>query len=124
VHTLHTPYPVSRIAIRPEHDTEVVVLPFHGGAAPTTAPIYEIDDLTPEFDRFAPQIWDVRKGWVAKWGMSGILGPATGRHLYRPCYGTGLISLRSGRKGFTFGPSSVQVWNHRTARPSSTIQTT
>lgn len=84
MHTLHTPYPVGRIAIRPEHDTELVVLPFHGGAAATTAPIYEVDDSTPEFDRFAPQIWDVRKGWIAKWGMSGILGPATGKHLYNP----------------------------------------
>ena len=52
---------MGRSVIRPEHDTETVFLPFHGGAAATTVHIYKVDDSTPEFERLAPRIWNVGK---------------------------------------------------------------
>lgn len=82
-HTLHTPYPVGKIGWRPSFDTEIVVLPYHSNASgkgsslpiPTAEPI----------ERFAPQIWDIRKGWMAKWNLPSGDGPATGKFLSLGC---------------------------------------
>ncbi|KAG9055228.1 hypothetical protein FS842_002794 [Serendipita sp. 407] len=77
VHTLHTPYPVGKVGWRPSYETEVVVMPYHSGAAVTKPAPNAAPSRSDPHERFAPQIWDVRKGWLAKWQLPSYDGPAT-----------------------------------------------
>ncbi|KAG8824553.1 hypothetical protein FRC17_009079 [Serendipita sp. 399] len=78
LHTLHTPYPVGKVGWRPSFETEIVVLPYHSGAAVTKSSSNATSQRSDPNERFAPQIWDVRKGWLAKWQLPSADGPATG----------------------------------------------
>ncbi|PVF95403.1 hypothetical protein CPB86DRAFT_592041 [Serendipita vermifera] len=86
LHTIHTPYPVGKIAWRPDLPTEIIVLPYHssashlagGKSAQKSASTFKQGNVGDgAIDRYAPQIWDVRKGWVAKWAVDAADGPAT-----------------------------------------------
>lgn len=80
LHTLHAGYPIGKIGWRPSFETEIVVLPYHSGASgkPSSSKSTTVSEAS---ERFAPQIWDVRNGWLAKWSMPPIDGPATGESL-------------------------------------------
>lgn len=76
LHTIHTPYPVGKLGWRPFYDTEVLVIPYHGGWTPAK-PQENSETRFDSNEKYAPQIWDVRKGWLAKWQLPTIDGPVT-----------------------------------------------
>ncbi|KIM22660.1 hypothetical protein M408DRAFT_332845, partial [Serendipita vermifera MAFF 305830] len=86
LHTLHTEYAVGKLGWRPgpQFATEVVVLPYHSGSAGSNQRITHANvrsaaeaSAQDSMEKFAPQVWDVRKGWIAKWAIDAGDGPAT-----------------------------------------------
>jgi hypothetical protein len=59
----------------------MVVLPYHSGSQKVKKGSTK-EAVDSSMDRFAPQIWDVRKGWIAKWSVSAGDGPATGETMF------------------------------------------
>src|SRR5689334_13277753 len=94
VYTLHPPFPVRRVLWRPSYECEVVVVSnAKFGAGPS--PDYETtsgsklslstigrNPAGPEISE-AVEIWDVRRGWLPKWSISGstLEGGVTGGRL-------------------------------------------
>ena len=82
LHTLHIGYPVGKLGWRPgpQFATEVVVLPYHSGWGGAQRASHGITDGNSKeaLEKFAPRVWDIRKGWVAKWAIDTGDGPATG----------------------------------------------
>jgi WD40 repeat protein len=84
LHTLHAPYPIGKLGWRPgpQFATEVVVLPYHsggGGSQRMSNGAGTAEQSAPDsLEKFAPRVWDIRKGWVAKWALDAADGPATG----------------------------------------------
>jgi hypothetical protein len=79
-HTIHTPHPVRRLAWRPGHDTEIAVvsIPTTAPTGGSSTPMQETknleDDTSPaQTDESRLEVWDVRRGHVAKY----ILGKAS-----------------------------------------------
>jgi hypothetical protein len=86
-HTLHTPYPLRRIAWRPNHDTELVVVPQVQALVPSST--VSIDPSiasipqgldhsshSPSDDDAHIEVWDVRRHYIAKHAVPTRDGPA------------------------------------------------
>jgi hypothetical protein len=101
LHTLHAPYPIGKLGWRPgsQFATEVVVLPYHsggGGSQRLSNGAGTADQSAPDsLEKFAPRVWDIRKGWVAKWALDAADGPATGEQSTVQCSGHTIPALEA-----------------------------
>ena len=106
-YTLRSAYPVRRIVWRPEYECEIAIVSNNDYSTHTLdAPGSSLSgglgqDTTKAVDPLkekasssgdAIEIWDVRRGWIAKWRVSGSAseGGATGEYSAN-CTGTDLI---------------------------------
>ncbi|KAK4687450.1 SEA/GATOR complex protein SEA2/WDR24, partial [Tremellales sp. Uapishka_1] len=71
VHTLHTCYPLRRVAWRPNHSTELAIVSL-------TQPIVQIENTAPQQDEENTllEIWDVRRHYIAKYALPSQDGTA------------------------------------------------
>lgn len=84
LHTLHTPYPLRRISWRPEHATEIAIVPMsHQSVAatlvdPSIASVSQgLGQESVALDEDSHiEIWDVRRHHVAKYALPTIDGAA------------------------------------------------
>lgn len=84
VHTLHTAYPLRRVAWRPEHSTEIAIVPLaHQSAGstlvdPTIASVSQgLGQESVALDEDSHiEVWDVRRHHVAKYALPTVDGPA------------------------------------------------
>lgn len=83
IHTLHTLNPVKRVFWRPECDTELLVVPRPSGLSSSTVTrggaASGVGENTTELDGL--EVWDVRRGWIAKYVIEGGEGPISGPFL-------------------------------------------
>jgi hypothetical protein len=83
LHTLHTAYPLRRVAWRPEHDTELVVVPLADSQAaslvdPSIASVSQGlgQELVALDEDSHLEIWDVRRHHIAKYALPTVDGTA------------------------------------------------
>jgi len=74
VHSLHTAYPLRRLAWRPGHETELVIVPLEapsssGPSDPSADSVQQGLDLHPQDGDAHLEIWDVRRHYVAKFAL-------------------------------------------------------
>jgi WD40 repeat protein len=82
-HTLHTPNGVKRVLWRPEHDTEIAVVPLTSGISPAGGP-GAVDDpnaVGGEADKI--EVWDVRREWISKYILEAGDGAVAGEKYSR-----------------------------------------
>lgn len=84
VHTLHTGFPLRRVAWRPGHDTELAIVPLApqssssspmDGATGTKPSRAENESHSIDDDAHI-EIWDVRRHYIAKYAMASGEGTA------------------------------------------------
>lgn len=81
-HTLHTAYPLRRVAWRPDHPTEIAIVPLQQSQAtlvdPSIASVSQgLGQESVALDEDSHiEIWDVRRHYVAKYGLPTIDGAA------------------------------------------------
>lgn len=106
IYTLHTSFPVRRVAWRPNYECELAVTSYQEGSAnnqpnpaldlstvgPPASPRLGVS-VPPEAKKYEDnqvlysrmgdpiEIWDVRRGYIAKWSVKGsaVEGGVTGR---------------------------------------------
>jgi hypothetical protein len=76
VHTLHTPYPLRRIAWRPNHETELVIVPQFQSQTSSDTSISSHPEVETKDDDAHLEIWDVRRHYIAKYAIPTSDGPA------------------------------------------------
>lgn len=74
VHSLHTAYPLRRVAWRPDHDTELAIVPLNQPLAtssidPSIASTPQGPDSHPFDSDVHLEIWDVRRHYIAKYAL-------------------------------------------------------
>ena len=74
VHSLHTAHPLRRIAWRPGHETELVVVPLDqplssSSIDPTVASVDQGLDVHHLDDDAHLEVWDVRRHYIAKYAL-------------------------------------------------------
>ncbi|EIW71387.1 hypothetical protein TREMEDRAFT_42787 [Tremella mesenterica DSM 1558] len=75
LHTLRTPHALRRVAWRPEHETELLVLPLNQPFGTSTPTPGSLDLFTSDDDGHF-EIWDVRRHYVAKYAIPSAAGNA------------------------------------------------
>jgi hypothetical protein len=73
-HTLHTAHPVRCVDWRPNHPTELVVVPFN--ILTSAAPDPTRPEQIPDESDSSLEVWDVRRHHVAKYALPGSDGNA------------------------------------------------
>jgi hypothetical protein len=81
VHVLHTAHPLRRISWRPEHSTEIAIVPMpisltNASMEAAATPAKKAEHLTPfvaEHDSHL-EIWDVRRHYIAKYALPTLGG--------------------------------------------------
>lgn len=87
LHTLHTPYPLRRISWRPDHPTELAIIPLNqplaaGSIDPTVSSVSQglgqdhAHSPTSIDEDAQLEIWDVRRHYVAKYRVPTRAGTA------------------------------------------------
>jgi hypothetical protein len=84
VHTLHTAYPLRRVAWRPEHATEIAIVPMSQQSVAATLVDPSISSVSQGLGQESValdedshiEIWDVRRHHVAKYALPTIDGAA------------------------------------------------
>jgi hypothetical protein len=78
-HTLHTAYPLRKVAWRPERETELAIVPLNQPISSSTDP--SISSITAGIEATADEdahleIWDVRRHYIAKYALPTSDGTA------------------------------------------------
>jgi len=74
-HILHTAHPARYIDWRPNHPTELVVVPFDILVAAAVQDPTRPEPIPDESD-CSLEVWDVRRHHIAKWALPGLEGNA------------------------------------------------
>lgn len=151
VYTLHTSFPVRRVAWRPNYECELAVTSYLEGSAnsqpnpaldlstagPPASP--RISNLVPPevvqseqnralYSRLGDpvEVWDVRRGYIAKWSVPGsaVEGGVTGwTFTYFMDLLLKRLHIRYRIRGFAYYVGSAFLWNVLTARSPKGFQT-
>ena len=122
IHTLHTSQPVRRLAWRPSHHTELVIVPNPISTTaidPTIASIPQGLESYQAADEFC-EIWDVRRHYIAKYAVPSPDGTPVGLDWWNEdsllgVFPSAFTSIDISEKILPLEslPRQLMAWNHR-----------